>query len=369
MIHKIQALGAFDRFNYGDLLFPLVLEQQAPSRFSTLSLSAVDASKWGGIDTGTFDYRNSEGAKVLVAGGDALSARWFGAYWQIHNEKYDFLFKALYKLVPTERLDDAVKKRFKTTWVGPYAPSSSWYHSNNTLSYNAVGCSDLLTFDEKHVAQVRKSLASSAFVSVRDSKSHHNLSALEINSSLAPDSVAGLDFGSLGASPRNGNAIFQCSNAWLSSNWDTAISVITDLQRRFGRVDFLPIGIAGGHSDFTAANRLRAKGLDLNIMEVHSVSDVSRAIGASAIFIGSSLHGHITAVALSIPSVALPGISKLHWYRETWTKAVSGSVAEQGVKESTDFALQTTLEERQEAAIYCADLARRNTELATGSLL
>jgi hypothetical protein len=82
-MEKILVIGAFDRYNYGDLLFPLVIEKQLssyghPFEFQYFGLVKSDLSAVGGLptqDLQEFYKACEEGGTpvhVIIAGGEAL---------------------------------------------------------------------------------------------------------------------------------------------------------------------------------------------------------------------------------------------------------------------------------------------------------
>lgn len=112
---KIAMIGATDRYNYGDLLFPLIVQKELSKRlgkeysFHNFSTSKSDLSKYGGLLTEEMAHIKNENIDVaIVVGGEVLSASWKATYYHIQSNRIKlYFFKVLFKLLG-ERLTESL---------------------------------------------------------------------------------------------------------------------------------------------------------------------------------------------------------------------------------------------------------------------
>src|SRR5690606_810698 len=95
-MEKLLIIGAFDRYNYGDLLFPLIIEKQLDSygknfQYEYFGIVESDLSKEGGKPTLGLDafYEQladpEQKASVIIAGGEALGVTWNSLYASLNK--------------------------------------------------------------------------------------------------------------------------------------------------------------------------------------------------------------------------------------------------------------------------------------------
>jgi len=76
-------------------------------------------------------------------------------------------------------------------------------------------------------------------------------------------------------------------------------------ERRNVEVVALPLGYCHGDHEFLQGLAKRSNGI-LKYADVHSIFDMLAIIAASEVFVGTSLHGNITAFSFGIPHVFGP---------------------------------------------------------------
>src|SRR5690606_3710619 len=102
-IRKTAVLGPHDRMNYGDFLFPKMLDysfskmlkrevQLAKYSLIKSDFSEIGAFKSKGFKQLTQDINKGEIDTVIVAGGECLSARWDNLYSYI-SPVYNFFYR------------------------------------------------------------------------------------------------------------------------------------------------------------------------------------------------------------------------------------------------------------------------------------
>ena len=333
----VVSIGAYDRFNYGDLLFPLVLDFAARELgypdLTHIAPQRSDLSPVGAVPTRSisdvYDGRTSRPTGVVLGGGEILGAPWGQAAATITPVPFDIPLLALRKL--SSRAYDAVGRLLLSgSWPTPYVPSADSVRGM-PLALNAIGASSLAVLDERTRSRVAESLRLASYASVRDSAGHAQLARIGVQSELAPDSVAILARLHPAAPPRADDEVMvvQASRAWMRTHRRAFSDALRTVAPRFGRVELLPIGLAGAHADREALESVRgdlaAYGVTATVVEPTTVWTIADAIAGASIFVGTSLHGAITSMAYGTPFVPLSGIGKLGAYLESWGGEVSAT--------------------------------------------
>lgn len=372
---RVVSVGAYDRFNYGDLLFPLMLDYAAviegADRIGHLAVVDADMRADGGVPVSS--VRAAERARrqpwdgVILGGGELLSATWSQALINLAPYPMDFALRACRKVLGERLVGQTARRILRGTWPSPYVPSASLARSSN-IAVNAVGASSVENLSASSLRDVLATLDASKFVSVRDRVGLAALARHGIRAELAPDSVAILGR----VWPRDSGAtqrtvVFQCSHQWL---WDSedVVPALVEIARGFDRLVLLPIGLAGGHGDQLAlkqiARRLRAKGIECDFrVNGLRVEGIAQTIAQADLFIGSSLHGAITAMAYGVPHVALNNVSKLTAYVDTWGEGLTPfAVAANDLVAASHTATRVSTERLAERAQALSEKSWLNTQ-------
>ncbi|QYB02780.1 polysaccharide pyruvyl transferase family protein [Rhodococcus sp. USK10] len=326
---NVVSVGAFDRFNYGDLLFPLVLESRwAALSDSTLSHYALWGARgqgWGTARSGSArDLRRSFADQLptgcVVAGGEVLSATWYDLTRHSIPSGFDLAVAALHRSVPRRRLSRICRTLAGGMWDLPLVPDVTTSRQVPVV-YNAVGATSVDTMSDDDRVRVLDSLRAGKYLSVRDNASVEILRSHGVDADLVPDSAAVIDrlFPATPKRPRT--LVFQCSRHWLRGHEDEVVSQLRALSERY-EITLLAIGLAGGHSDLTALRRLfRQLSKTTNrvrLVTPGNVREVAAEIASADCYVGTSLHGSITAMAYGTAVVGLDRIPKLSEYLATW---------------------------------------------------
>ncbi|WP_421732400.1 polysaccharide pyruvyl transferase family protein [Cellulomonas sp.] len=368
---SVATLGAYDRFNYGDLLFPLVLDDAAARLrlrpLSHFSVRAADMSNFAGFTCHSLASKEFAGATgVLVGGGEVLGARWGQALISQTPAPFDKALLALNK-ISARGLDLYSMWRLGGSDLSPFIPTVG---PDRRLATNAIGASSIAMLPPRYRAHVIEVLASAAYLSVRDSAGLELLRGEGLRPTLAPDSASVL--ARLYPVPRvdNGTLVVQCSWSWLRRNLSPFLQFVREASSQYTQIALLPIGLAGGHGDSEALRRVQSavRRENVQVVQVRHIWDIAEAIAQSAAFVGSSLHGHVTAMAYGVPSVALAGISKLTAYVETWGDDAIPVVAPLDLSAAVVRARSANFAFLLERADRLADLADVSTRRALASL-
>ncbi|WP_068479605.1 polysaccharide pyruvyl transferase family protein [Pseudoclavibacter helvolus] len=338
----VVSIGAYDRFNYGDLMFPLVLDfagrELGYPPMTHAATRKSDLRHQGAVPTVSIsDFyaarRPTEAARsFILGGGEVVGATWGQAAASLLPVPLDYGLLAVRKFISEGAFDSVGRSLLRGQWPTPYVPEVSSKQGDRLVT-NAIGASSL-----KHLTPVLRECVTGAirqasFASVRDTEGQAALAGYDVNAELAPDSVAILERMhpvTREAQPRT--LVVQCSRTWYASNSVDFSSSVLELASQFDRVELLPIGIAGAHGDGIALSRLEkhlnsAGVSNVRIVPVATVWDVADSIAKADLFIGTSLHGAITSLAYSVPFIPLAGISKLEAYLATWGQSIDVSCA------------------------------------------
>src|SRR5690554_1612546 len=129
-MEKILIIGAFDRYNYGDLLFPLIIEKKLNSygrdfEFAYFGLVNSDLSKEGGKPTQDLKafYEQlshpDQKASIIVAGGEALGVTWNSLYAAL-SKPYQKLHRYHIRLSKFIDLNKVAKKLLQGKTTLPF---------------------------------------------------------------------------------------------------------------------------------------------------------------------------------------------------------------------------------------------------------
>jgi hypothetical protein len=343
----IDIYGAFDRFNYGDLLFPLVIKNSLDERLDNLhyvyyGLIESDFTRFGGVRTEAIKNRfKKNGSRygkeiVIVAGGEIIYSNWFFALQSLTKSKYiRKIYTKFRSLLGPSISETASNLLLAPAMKFPFLLDVARLPGHPRLIYNTVGGSSVSTVES---SLRMRYLQQSSYISVRDRNTFNNVrnSDSGLSPELYPDSATlmskyypldklegliGNETKSILTSLKDGYICFQISSYWFSTSSETVISQLSSLSSDTGLpVVLLPIGRAPYHSDQYALKIIQSKANFKTILpDENSVFDIMALIAHSRIFIGTSLHGAITAMSFAIPFVPLsPDISKINSYIKTW---------------------------------------------------
>lgn len=352
----IVSLGAYDRFNYGDLLFPLILDyaalQAAVAPMCHAALRRWDPGASGARPTVGISTVLPEAECVILGGGEIIGATWGSAAASILPIPLDLPLLGT-RLVSPRLFDFLGRALMRGSWATPYVPPQGALVSTRLVA-SAIGASSFDMLRPPEQESVLSALRSAAYLSVRDRQGWEILQRYGLDAALAPDSVAVLprlhDASPAGDDP---GLVVQASRAWLRKHGYALASAVRELSGRFSSVSLLPIGTAGAHGDLQGLKRLRSALLGAGVREVRllnptTVWDIADAIASARLFIGTSLHGAITAMAYAVPFVPLAGIGKLDAYVGTWASALAPrSVLPAGLSQAASQAVELSVDLRR----------------------
>ena len=375
---SIILFGAFDRHNFGDLLFPHVAAAMLPDadlRFaglatrdlraygghSVLALTDIAATR-AGRAAGTRGSTASGGSEesglvaqpdVLIhAGGELLTCEAWEAAVMLQSADGLQSTLAYLESRPKERRD-WVRSVVATDERAPYVASRARLTPSTRVIHLGVGGVALDTVAPAMRAEVNAKLAAADAVSVRDRVTQAHLAATGIGASLIPDPavlVAELFGDRIRTRARGpgepGRVVGAFAHGYLALQFcagfgdDPTLDVIAAQLDRVAAdtglgVVFFRAGIAPWHDDLDIYRRTvaRMRTRATRVFESPDLWDICAVIASSRGFCGSSLHGRIVATAFGLPRVSLSPLedpsapSKQAAFVQAWEHADMPGVA------------------------------------------
>lgn len=342
---KIALFGAFDRYNYGDNLMPVLFEMFVKKYASeiltefTFDYVAIDSSnleKYGCYKT---DSINSvvntlpKGSAVVVIGGEVLCGRNQSLFLHMQDSLFHHLALKVFKKLLPSMFNSYAKRRYSTLWEFPFIPSNKFFSEDVKIIFNTVG-GDLNGLDSSELSDVKERIFNSDFLSVRDQRTFDNLKGLEKETMLAPDSAYImsdlLDQISLKAKVSREYLaqlpheyfVFQAAPNKVGCSVNDCIKLISELaEASEKKIVLLPIGYASGHDDYHLLQKIH-KALPEKSVLLYDLTiwEIMYAIMASKGYFGTSLHGAITAMSYNVPHFGInKRIAKLDAFLQDWS--------------------------------------------------
>ncbi len=347
---RIAVVGAFDRHNYGDLLFPIVSEvilrqKGFMGKIEYFSTTKSDMKKYGAKNTIPLRELFLDGITsrdlIIVAGGEVLPASWVSVLSDLLSPFKAKVFNRITAILGDRISSYIFSRLMRVNSRLPFVFSRTDFSHQVKVAYNAVGGSHAKDASEYIRETLLKKLSKSDFISVRDSQTKKFLDSNAIaNVQLSPDcaillskifpldklkiSVGAMTL-KLSENFKNGYLCFQSSMACADGNESIIHNQLVEFRKKTGLgVVLFSIGRATGHSDQEAVKLILStthNGAD-KFMESSSDSifDIMWIIANAKLYAGTSLHGAITAASYGVPIIALcpDQVPKLPAFLTTW---------------------------------------------------
>lgn len=319
---RIGIWGTFDLENYGDMLFPLVIEEELARRLPEARLrrlAPVGAGRPNRFDAGRPAEDLGPWSPTRVAElADELDLVVVGGGEIIHTR--DELLAPHYGRSPEEMVERA-PSRFFIEGLGPDLEREV------PVVWTSVG----IPFDPEDGEVLRRALVHRPTITVRDEISRSRLEALGLEAQVVPDPILLLPriwgpdllerrlrhLRAMDWYPERGwTLIAQGNRAGLPQADETAAAIDRIVE---GREDPTVVIVSTGpiHGDDAFAAALKeGLGARTILLPEAGLQDVAAAIAHADGFVGSSLHGNITAAAYGRPHAILGwgGESKLEGF-------------------------------------------------------
>ena len=320
--------GAYDRHNFGDLLFPHVAAALLPGRHLVFAgLADRDLRPHGGHDVVALSSlalaRGEPSALLVHVGGEILTCEaWQAAVMLLPPEQAQAALASL-EPRPRERRD-WVRRMLGTSARVPYTVSRQGYPGLARVIFSGVGGVGIDELDAGVRAEVLAKLRAADAVGVRDRQTLALLAAAGIPARLVPDPavmVAEL-FGARIRRTAEGGEVARMRRAFpqgyiavqFSADFGddaSARQIATQLDQvaarhRLGLVLFRA-GAAPWHDDLAGLARVAGwlRPGSAHLFQSLDLWDICALIAHSRAYCGSSLHGRIVAMAFALPRVNL----------------------------------------------------------------
>ncbi len=330
--------GAFDRYNYGDNLMPILLENYLMQKNKHFienhpifyaSIKDSDLSKYACKPTQPIKslLNAPEGSILIVVGGETMAAHIKTLYLHTFENKITHTIAKILMKYTRQFFTLFSIIRYPSPWIYPYIPNKSSFTSNVKIILNTVG-----GIPPKRALNILKTID---YISVRDLRSYNAINK-KMDVRLIPDSVLLLSY--LHPLNKLDNKIsenlkskFDFSNNYIviqmcpykaSCTAEELASTLMKIKEQY-HVEpiLLPIGYASGHDDLDFLQNVKdASNGKLQLFYDLTVWDIAYFIAKSKGFYGTSLHGVITAMSYQIPHFCINGkLSKLASFLDTWS--------------------------------------------------
>ena len=344
---KIILYGAFDRYNYGDNIMPILFEmfiekyaQHILTNFvieyaaiSDSNLEQYCCQKTKNINC--FTDALPKGSALVVIGGEVLCAQNQSLYLHMQdNSVHHLILKVFNKLLPSV-FKEFVKSRYSSYWEYPFIPPSFPFFKNVNIIYNTVG-GDIKNLSSSQLTEIKNRFDSAAYISVRDKRTLNQVSPLYADTQLAPDSAYIMSDLLQPSILRNRVSdrfcsllpydyyVFQAAPSKVGCTLTQLISIVSDLAKQSQKkIVLLPIGYASGHDDYHLLRKVH-KALSAQTILVYDLTiwEIMYTIQNAKVFFGTSLHGVITAMSYNIPHFGInPKVTKLNAFLQEWSIA------------------------------------------------
>ena len=354
--------GAFDRHNFGDMLFPHVLARMIADReVRTTGLVARDLRAQGGHQVEALAQLRAQAVDLIHVGGEILTCDAWEAGVMLQSPD------DAQRIVATQEHDRFgwARRVLGTRALAPYVLSKEALPPGSRVLFHATGGVGLNTRDTALRDEVLARLAAADDVSVRDKYTRAVLEKSGIAARLVPDCVVMVAdlFGDTIRERASNDAlerVFEAApHGYLTVQFSADFgddATLTQIAAQLDRaahthglaVIFFRAGAAPWHDDRSCFERTAARMRTpfTHVFDSPNIWDTCALIAHSRAYIGSSLHGRILAMAFARPRINLlhdddiARPCKQTAFAETWEDAqVPIAVTARDIAQGIDAAL------------------------------
>ncbi len=353
--------GAFDRHNFGDLLFPHLAAALLPGRELIFAgLAARDLRIYGGHAVQALSEvcatLGTRPAELLHVGGEILTtSAWQAAVMLLPSAEAQATLAYL-RDRPAEQAA-WVQRMVGSAAQAPYTLSRASCPAVTRVAYLAVGGVALNDCTPALRAEVLANLQAADVVSVRDVQTLAQLTAAGLTAQLLPDPavmVAALFGDRLRRQAAQGEVAQMrrtLTQGYLAVQFSAEFADDATLATLAAQLDqvaaatglgivLFRAGAAPWHDDLAGLRRVaaRLRTPSVRVFESLDIWDICALIAHGRAYGGSSLHGRIVAMACAVPRINLrpPGVAdecgKQAAFVRTWEdRHIPGTVAVDGL--------------------------------------
>lgn len=320
--------GAFDRHNFGDLLFPHIAAALLPGENLIFAgLAERDLRPYGGHRVRALPLLAAEwrgqGANILHVGGELLTCDiWQAAVMLLSPDQAQATIARL-DAHPRERLRWA-QDFLSCPQLAPYTLAPGLFGRENPVVYNGVGGVDLVNRDARFRKEIEAKLRAADHVGVRDRTTLDCLAGAGIEARLMPDPavmVAELFGEEIRLQAREGETAQMLEafpQGYIAVQFSADFgddATLAEIAVQLDQVShetglgivFFRAGAAPWHDDLDCYQRTasRMQSPAVKIFTSLNLWAICALIAHSRAYCGSSLHGRIVAMAFALPRINL----------------------------------------------------------------
>lgn len=325
---RVLTVGAYERDNFGDLLFLQVTEKYLPgAEIVAAAPFAADMTELLDREVGAFGdlLRDESFDAVWSVGGQIGGTNMEAAFRMSMAPDVNVEFKAAPYARQRELLAAAIHD---APLVSPYLPTPAAFPLNAgaVTVVNSAGLAGVRARPWHIRKELLEVLRTTDAVSVRDAESSTYLTAEGIEHTLVPDVVHALGvIDPFERVPDADNVVVQASDAILRriGHHDLARTIVESKHLDGLKVRLLLAGTATGHDSVEHMSRVAdeirrlAPSRDVEIVTDRRPMDLVDHIRRARVVIGSSLHVRIVSAAYHVPRLtftrAKPAAYAAHW--------------------------------------------------------
>jgi hypothetical protein len=344
---RVALLGAFDRFNYGDLLFPIVsrkeIEAHSPGTATAVhALVASDLSAYGALPSLSLRDLYRPGALraddvVLFAGGGTVGVDWTFMLSNLLGPMGNAGLKALTRVLGFSRAEAASRRYFGAHSPYPWVAGPEDFPVPVKVAYNAIGGSELVNRGARVQHGTLQRLALASYLSVRDNQTQQVFASVQdrVQVHVAPDSAVLMSeqfplprlralssASALATVDESPYLCFHANRGYMRRHVDQIVTAIEKVYEAHGLpAVLLPIGRYVGLDDHLGLAELKQRLRTPARMASDQASlwEIMLTIAQSSLFLGTSLHGAVTSQSFAVPHLGMSERpSKLDHYLSTW---------------------------------------------------
>jgi len=335
---KIILYGAFDRYNYGDILIPIILSKYlADNGFVDIefySINNADLTHLGGFKCNALDSQQiPENSSIIIAGGEVLNVDWTSITSYFMGWFGNRCIRLSRLIFPRTWVNAFCIRIVNGQFKYPFLVEKQGLPKSIKTIYNGVGGVSIKETDDV----IKSILKNADFVSVRDVNANKVLkSNWGINNKLTPDIATAVskfypkdslltssceDTKSFILDNEDGYFCFQIAQQYTRGKLTVIVESLSKILAGGTPIVLLPLGTVSGHEDDKVLKKIYEMLSSKNIFllrKVHLIDSIS-LIAHSSVYAGTSLHGNITAMSYGIPHFSLNNhVPKLTNYVEQW---------------------------------------------------
>lgn len=325
MKKKVLFISAADRWNLGDLLFPIVFKHFAETKGLEFCNTGIRAYESNDLELlpvlDIREFRRHKNILLIIGGGEVLNVNigMLKYYLESRNGFHRFSDAIISRLQRGSFLDRNLRRLRIIFWQAQYGILSlrivSFY--NNILRdsdrfYLPVGGK----FNENG-KRGRKILSNTRMIAGRDQRTHESF-PVELNAGLSPDPVSVIRTVFPVPKEKKKQLVVQFSGPGAFSPEQLA-KLISSFISNGLKVIGLAIGRCNGHDDIESLRNMKKRIPHMDVVESETIGQSVEILASSTVYMGTSLHGAIIAHAYGNAVIGLAErVPKLKNYISTW---------------------------------------------------